>query len=87
LSHASKLSEFSTCGAAAKGVGVPMFEECARVGVQEACEPPKSVGGAIRAMMVVPTGHLALVFVAAHVQGNAKDGLVDIAVAEAAVSV
>src|SRR5712671_2945358 len=80
------LSELGTCGTAAKGVGVPMFEERARVGVQEACEPPKSIGRAVRPMMMVPTGHLALVFVAMHVRGNANDGLMDVAVAETAAS-
>jgi len=72
-----------TCGAAAKGVSVPMFEECSRVGVHEACKPPKGVSGTIRAMVVVPTRHLALVLCATHVRGDAEYGLVDVAVAEA----
>ena len=37
--------------------------------------------------MVVPTGHLALVLVATHVRGGADDGLMDIAVAEAAAPI
>ena len=60
-----------------------MFEERAGVGIHEACKPPKGVSGTVRAMVVVPTRHLALVLRAAHVRGDAEDGLVDVAVAEA----
>src|SRR5712675_323589 len=87
LSHACKLSKLGTCGAATKGVGVPMFEERTGVGVHEACEPPNGVGGAVCAVVVVPAGHLALVFIAMHVWGDAEDGLVDVAVAEATTPV
>src|SRR5712671_156197 len=38
-------------------------------------------------MVVVPTRHFAFVLVAAHVRGDAYDGLVDIAVAKTATSV
>jgi len=72
-----------TCGVAAKGIGVPMFEERSRVGVHEACKPPKGVSGTIRAMVVVPARHLALVLRATHVRGDAEYGLVDVAIAEA----
>jgi len=72
---------------AAKGVGVPMLEECAGVGVQEMGKPPNGVCGAVRAVMMVPTRHLALVLVATHVWGDAKYGLMDIAVTKAAVSI
>jgi len=75
--------KLSTCSAATKGVGVPMFEERTRIGVQKACKPSKSVGGAVCAVVVVPAGHLALVLIAMHVRGDAEDGLVDVAVAEA----
>src|SRR5712672_3911397 len=87
LSHACELSKFGrsacACGTAAKGVGVPMFEERARVGIHEACKPPKGVSGTIRAVVVVPARHLALVLRATHVRGDAEYGLVDVAVAEA----
>ena len=64
-----------------------MFEECLGVGVHEACKPPNGVSGAVRAMVVVPAGYLALVFVAAHVRVGADDGLVGVAFAEAATSI
>src|SRR5712671_2734192 len=90
LSQAGELSKFDggTCtgGAAAKGVGVPMFEERAGVRIHEACEPPEGVSGAVRPMVVVPARHLALVLRATHVRGDAEDGLVDVAVTEAAAS-
>src|SRR5712672_484973 len=73
-----------TCGAAAKGIGVPMFEERSGVGIHEACKPPKGIGGTVRPVVVVPARHLALVLCATHVRGDAKDGLVDVAVAETA---
>src|SRR5712671_2449543 len=82
LSQTCELSKLDACGAAAKGVGVPVFEEYAGVRIHEACEPPNGIGGTVRAMVVMPTGHLALVFVATHVRGDAEDGLVDVAVAE-----
>src|SRR5712675_1349789 len=83
LSQTCELSKLNTCGTAAKGFGIPLLEECCGVGIHEAGEPPNGVGGTVCAVMVVPTGHLALAFVAAHVWGDAKDGLVDVAVAEA----
>ena len=83
MSQTCELSKLDTCGAAAKGVGVPMLEERSGVGVHEACEPPKGISGTVRAMVVVPTRHLAFVLRATHVRGDAEDGLVDIAVAEA----
>jgi len=64
-----------------------MFKERPRVVVHEACEPPNGVSGAIRAVVVMPAGYLALVLIATHVRGDADDGLVDIAVAEAASSI
>ena len=76
-----------TCGAAAKGIGVPMFKERSGVGVHEACEPPKGISGTVRAMVVVPTRHLALVLRATHVRGDAEYGLVDVAMAEATLPV
>src|SRR5712671_48957 len=87
LSYTCEPSRFVACGAAAKGVGVPMFEEHPGVGVHEACEPPNSISGAIRAVVVMPAGYLALVLVAMHVRGDADDGLVGVAVAEAASSI
>ena len=72
---------------AAKGVSIPMFKEHLGVGVHEACEPPNGISGAIHAVVVVPAGYFALVLVATHVWGDADDGLVDIAVAEAAASI
>ena len=60
-----------------------MFEERAGVSIHEACKPPKGVSGTIRPMVVVPARHLALVLRATHVRGDAEDGLVDVAVAEA----
>jgi len=38
-------------------------------------------------VVVVPAGHLTLVLVATHVRGDADDGLVGVAVAEAAASI
>jgi len=76
-------SMFGTCGVAAKGVGVPVFEECAGVCVQEVCEPSNSIGGTVCTMVMMPTGYLALIFVATHVRGDAEDRFVDVAVAEA----
>ena len=64
-----------------------MFEERAGVGIHEACKPPKGVSGTVRPMMVVPTRHFALVLRATHVRGDTEDGLVNIAVAEAAAPV
>src|SRR5712671_1891779 len=91
LSQTCELSKFDrrACarGTAAKGVGVPMFEERARVGIHEACKPPKGVSGAVRPMVVVPARHLALVLRATHVRGDAEDGLMDVAVAEATVPI
>src|SRR5712671_5580779 len=87
LSYTCELSKLGTCSAAAKGVGVPVFKECTRVGVQEVCEPPNGVGGAVRAVVVVPAGYLALVFVATHVRGDADNGLMDITVTEAAAPI
>src|SRR5712671_1248115 len=88
--HLSQTRELSksdrgacTCGTAAKGVGVPMFEERTGVGIHEVCKPPKGVSGTIRPVVVVPARHLALVLRATHVRGDAEDGLVDVAVAEA----
>jgi len=49
-----------------------MFEECGRVGVQEVIKPPDSICGAVCAVVVVPTGYLALIFIAAHVRGDAE---------------
>src|SRR5712671_2804442 len=76
-----------TCGAATKSIGVPMFEERSGVGVHEACKPPKGVSGTIRAVVVVPARHLALVLRATHVRGDAEYGLMDVAVAEATAPV
>ena len=76
-----------TCGVAAKGVGVPVFEERAGVGIHEACKPPKGVSRAVRPVMVVPTRHLALVLRATHVRGDAEYRLVDVAVAEATLPI
>src|SRR5712671_5142679 len=87
LSQTCELSKFDrgacTRGTAAKGIGVPMFKELAGVGVHEACKPPKGVSGTVCPVVVVPTRYLALVFRATHVRGDAEDGLVDVAVAEA----
>jgi len=87
LSHTCELSKLGTCGAAAKGVGVPMFEERTRVGIQEACKPPEGVGGAVCAVVVVPAGHLALVLATTHVRGDAEDGLMNVAVAKATMPI
>jgi len=87
LSQTREPSRLGVCGTTAKGVGVPMFEECAGVGIHEACEPPNGIGGTIHSMVVVPARHLALVFRATHVRGNAYYGLVDVAVAKATLPV
>src|SRR5712671_3127320 len=60
-----------------------MFEEHPRIGVHKASEPSHGVGGTIRAVVVVPAGYLALVFVAARMRGDAEDGLVGSAATEA----
>ena len=60
-----------------------MFEERSGVGVHEACKPPKGVSGTVRAVVVVPARHLALVLHATHVRGDAEDGLVDITITKA----
>ena len=83
MSQTCELSKLNACGAAAKGVGVPMLEERSRVGVHEACKPPKRISRTVCAVVVVPAGHLALVLRAMHVRGDAEYGLVDVAVAEA----
>src|SRR5712675_708024 len=87
LSYACGPSVFGACGAAAKGVSVPMLEERLGVSVHKASEPPNSVSGTIRAVVVVPAGYLALVFVAARVRGNAEDGFVGGAVTETALAI
>src|SRR5712671_6606605 len=69
-------SSFGFCGATAKRIGVPMFEEPLGVGVHEASEPPDGVGGTVCTMVVVPAGYFAFVLVTAHVRGGADDGLV-----------
>ena len=86
MSQTCELSKL-TCSAAAKGVSVPMFEECSGVGVHEACKPPNCICRAVAAVMMVPARHSALILIATHVRGDAKDGLVDIAVAEATVPI
>ena len=87
LSQTCELSKLDTCGMAAKGVGIPMFEECSGVGVQEAGKPPNGICGTVSAVMVVPARHLALILVATCVRGNADHGLVDVAVTKTASSV
>src|SRR5712671_6390419 len=87
LSYACDSSSFGVCGVATKCVGVPMFEEPLRVGVHEASEPPDGVRGTICAVVVVPARYLALVFVAAHVRGDAEDGLMGGAATEAALAI
>jgi len=49
-------------------------------------ESPDGICRAVCSVVVVPTGHLALILVAMHVWGDAKYGLVGAAVAEAAPS-
>jgi len=85
LSQTYELSKLGTCtcGTAAKGIGVPMLEERSGVGVHEVCKPPKGVSGTVRPMVVVPARHLALILHAAHVWGDAEDGLMGVAVTEA----
>jgi len=87
LSQASMLSKLDACGAAAKGVSVPMLKKCCRVGVQEAGKPSNSICRTIGAVMVVPAGHLALVLIATHVRGDADHGLMDVTVTKAAASI
>ena len=72
---------------ATERVGVPMFEEHPGVGVQEASESADGIGGTVRAMVVVPARHLALVLVAARVRGDAEDGFMGSAATEAASAV
>jgi len=64
-----------------------MFEEHFGVGVQEVGEPSNGVGGTVRAVIIVPARHLALVLVASRVRGDADDRLMDVAVAETASSI
>ena len=87
LSYVGEPSRFVACGAATKGVSIPMFEERLGVGVHEACEPPNCVGGAVCAMVVVPTGYPALVLIATRVWGDAEDGFVGGAVAKATLAI
>jgi len=87
LSQTLTLSKLDACGMAAKGVGIPMFEERPGVGVHEACKPPNGICGTIAAVIMVPARHLALVLVATHVQGDAKHGLVNIAVTKTATPI
>src|SRR5712671_6644302 len=87
LSYACDSSSFGVCGATTKRVGVPMFEEPLGVGIHEASEPPDGIGGAVRAVVVVPARYLTLVFVAAHVRGGANDGFVGGSAAEAASTI
>src|SRR5712671_4402378 len=87
LSYTCDSSSFGFCGTATKRVGIPMFEEPLGVGVHEASEPPDSVCGTIRAVMMVPTRYLTLVFVATHVRGDAEDGLMGGAATEAAFAI
>jgi len=87
LSQTCELSKLNTCGTAAKGIGIPMFKECAGVGVQEAGKPPNSVCRAVHTVVIVPTRHLALVLVATHVRGDAEYRLVDVAVTKATSSI
>ena len=87
LSQTCELSKLDTCGAATKGVSVPMLEERSGVGVHEACKPPNGICGTVGAVMVVPTRHLALVLIATHVRGDADHGLVDVAVTETAAPI
>src|SRR5712675_2015293 len=87
LSYACDSSSFGFCGATAKHVGVPMFEEPLRVGVHEASEPPDGVGGTVCTVVVVPAGYFAFVFVTAHVRGGADDGLVSGGTAETALAI
>src|SRR5712671_258403 len=87
LSYACDSSSFGFCGAATKRVGVPVFEEPLGVGVHEASEPPDGVRGTVCPVVVVPARYLALVFVAAHVRGDAEDGLMGGAATEAALAI
>src|SRR5712675_755675 len=87
LSYACDSSSFGFCGATAKHVGVPMFQEPLRIGVHEASEPPDGIGGAVCAVVVVPARQLAFVLVATHVRSGANDGLVGGSAAEAALTI
>ena len=68
-------------------MGIPMLEECAGVGVQEAGEPPYCVCGAISSMVVVPARHFALVLRAVHVRRDTEDRLMIGAATKAALSI
>src|SRR5712671_47670 len=87
LSYACDSSSFGFCGATTERVGVPVFEEPLGVGIHEASEPPDGVGGAVRAVVVVPTRYLALVLVTAYMRGGAKDRFVSGGTTEAALTV
>ena len=89
MSQTCKLSKLGTCtcGTAAKGISVPMFEECSGVGVYEACKPPNGICRTVAAVIMVPARHLALVLRATHVRGDAEYGLVYVAVAKATAPV
>src|SRR5712672_1695638 len=71
LSYACDPSSLGTCGTTTEGVGVPMFEEHLGIGVHQAGEPSDGVSGTVCAVVVVPAGYFALVFVAAHMRGGA----------------
>src|SRR5712675_2962350 len=87
LSQTCELSKLNTCSMATKGVGIPMFEERAGVGVQEVCKPPNGICGTVGAVMMVPARHLAFILVATHVRGDADHGLVDVAVTKTAAPI
>ena len=87
MSQTREPSQLDTCGATTEGLGIPLFEECSGVGVQETVKSPNGICGAVCAMVVMPTGHFTLIFVALHVRGGAKDGLVDVTVGEAILPV
>src|SRR5712671_2422070 len=87
LSYARNPSSLGACGATTKGVGVPMFEEHLGVGVHKASEPSDGVSGTVCAVVVVPAGHFALVFVAARMRGGAEDGFMGGAATEAALAI
>src|SRR5712671_6078923 len=80
-------SSLGACGVATKRVGIPVFEEHPGVGVQEASESTDGIGGTVHAVVVMPTRHLALVFIATRVRGDAEDGFVGGAATEAALAV
>jgi len=87
LESGLRLSKLKACGVATKGIGVPMFEERSRVGVQEAGKPSNGICRTVGAMIMVPAGHLALVFVATHMWGNADHGLVNVAITKTAAAI